>query len=185
VRIGEWIVIGGGEIDGVRADGLADPIPATCAGPYWLGANGFFPAPKEEWQTVRIAETYSIQLRQEMAAGNPAPAALPARFSAGGLSVDVSHGVDVCEAAAPGAQGDQWIYYGYTDQRRAEFLRQRTSASETLDALFRGVDGPRGVTPPRGEKCLRVHAECATARDCDEARAMVSTIRFGDLGQPG
>ena len=184
VRIGEPIVIGGGEIDGIRADGLADPIPAACEGPYWLGASRFFPAPKEDWQAVRIAEKFSIKAPAEM---RPAamPASLPATLSSGSLQLSITEGRDVCDGPIADPQNQHWEFQVYSDQRMAHVVRQKSGAgAETINAVFRGIDGPRGVTPPRGEVCLRIAAQCATGRDCDQARSMLSTIRFGDLGKP-
>jgi hypothetical protein len=184
VRIGEPIVIGGGEIDGVDPKGLADVIPPACTGPYWLGASGFFPAPKEEWQTVRIAEKFSIKVRQEMRP--PAhPPSLPVTLSDAGLTLNVTEGKDMCDGPTADPQRKQWTFNVYSDLRMARVIRQKTDAqSEAIDAVFRGIDGPRGTTSPQGEICLRVHAQCATGRDCDHARSMLSTIRFGDLGTP-
>jgi hypothetical protein len=62
--------------------------------------------------------------------------------------------------------------YSAASEDRARPLR--------LDARIPGLDGPRGIVPPPSSRiCLAVSAHCATARDCDIARAILDSIRIG------
>jgi len=77
----------------------------------------------------------------------------------------------------------------YVDRRPVTFDRYRREGEdappERVRALFSGLEYPRGARPDgRRPVCLAVHATCATDRDCDIARAVVSTVRFDDSELP-
>lgn len=177
VMEGDGIVIGGGEIGGLRADGLETPPPEACEGPYWLAGPGHFIAPPEAWSTVRLDERYSFKVEAAMAPAD-ARSALPATFERPGLRVDVSEG-DACAAPSAASDATSWSYIVYSDLRMGRVVRERGADGDKLHAVF--VDGEK---PQAGRRCLELRATCGTARDCDLARSMLSTIRFGNLGQP-
>ena len=186
VRIGDTIVIGGGEVDRIDPGTLAARIPPQCQGPYWVAGSGFHKAPEEGWRTVRTSGPYSVQLPAEMLQVPMTPIdSIVDVYRSPTLTLTFDYGAFACGIRGAEIPADLRTSTTYVDQRPVEIDRWSEPSDqdrriERLEARMRGVDLPRR-TAPGGSRyaCLTVHAQCETARDCDIARGIVSTLWIG------
>lgn len=186
VGVGDQIVIGGGAVDGVQQDGLEAPIPAECAGPYWLAAEGFHPAPESDWRTYDATGAFTIRIPANVTKV-PVQGIDSAvdELRAPGLTMMFDYGAFNCSDPAPQAGERHVRSMSYVDRRPVTFDRFRREGEdrppERVRALFSGLEYERGAQPDgRLPLCLAVEAACESDRQCDMARAMISTIRFDE-----
>jgi len=184
VEAGERIVIGGGEIDAVEANGLNGPIPASCPGPYWLAAEGFHAAPDVGWTPIRATGPFSLKAPAELRR-------LPVRgidsavdrLDGPGLKLDFDYGQYSCGIPDAPAGERHVVSTSYVDQRPVKLDRYAAASpeagewAERLQANFTNLERLAGY-PPGMANCLAVHARCRTDRDCDVARSIIDTIDF-------
>jgi hypothetical protein len=181
VRVGDGMLIGGGQVSGGEPYGMEEPILARCEGPYWMGAPGFHMVAPDDWRAVILSSPITVRLPVNLTPKDITPIDTQVyKFERSGLTLIFDYGALACgvPGETPGyASSRETIYVG---QRRGDVIRKiaQDGEDQMLDAMFTDLDGPAGVQPPQGRICLGVMAQCATGRDCDVARAILDTIRF-------
>lgn len=186
VRVGEEVLIGGGEVAGIGLAGLDATVPPQCRGPYWVAGGHFFKAPEEGWRTVRMSGPFTARLPADMVGMELRGIdTLVDGFERPGLRLTFDYGAMACGMSSGSAATGHALSTTYVDQRRVEIDRFAEAGESgrrvyRLEARFRGLEHGRRTSPATPtSSCLTLFAECASAADCDVARAVVSTIAFG------
>lgn len=187
-RVGEAIIVPGGEVSGFDPAALDAPVPRRCAGPYWIAGRGFFKAPEESWRTTRMSGPYSAQLPSGMRRVDARGIdSIVDVFETPTLRLTFDYGAMACGVSSSAQTPGHAVSTTFVDQREVEIDRYSDTAEDgrpvyRLEARMNGIDRPRRSAPSAPSRaCLTVFAECASAGDCDVARSIVSTIAVGPV----